>query len=176
MKRTKDKGFSLIELIIVIAIMAVLVGVAAPLYVGYVEKSEKIVRLERAEEFRKCFDIAVVEVQSEGVADRGGENLFTVSPNGSLSPQTDYNNAIKDALDNSFGSNYEGLCVNVMYNTTDGIPFQYHLTFEEADASYEYCFTLNEGVLQNLESFGYTEQKGTGWYFMKSEAPVLMTE
>lgn len=34
-----NKGFSLVELIIVIAIMAVLIGVMAPQYIKYVEKS-----------------------------------------------------------------------------------------------------------------------------------------
>lgn len=37
----KNKGFSLVELIIVIAILAVLVGIIAPRYLGYVEKSKK---------------------------------------------------------------------------------------------------------------------------------------
>lgn len=39
MKKTNNKGFSLVELIIVIAIMAILVGVLAPQYIKYVEKS-----------------------------------------------------------------------------------------------------------------------------------------
>lgn len=39
MKKTNNKGFSLIELIIVIAIMAILIGVLAPQYMKYVEKS-----------------------------------------------------------------------------------------------------------------------------------------
>lgn len=38
-KKLNNKGFSLVELIIVIAIMAVLVGVLAPQYLKYVEKS-----------------------------------------------------------------------------------------------------------------------------------------
>ena len=38
-KKLNNKGFSLVELIIVIAIMAVLIGVLAPQYMRYVEKS-----------------------------------------------------------------------------------------------------------------------------------------
>ena len=35
----KNKGFSLVELIVVIAIMAILVGVAVPVYSSYIEKA-----------------------------------------------------------------------------------------------------------------------------------------
>lgn len=45
-KKLNNKGFSLIELIIVVAIMAVLIGVLAPQYLKYVEKSRESADLD----------------------------------------------------------------------------------------------------------------------------------
>lgn len=49
MKGNGNKGFSLIELIIVVAIMAVLIGVLAPQYIKYVEKSRASVDEDTAD-------------------------------------------------------------------------------------------------------------------------------
>lgn len=50
MKKMNNKGFSLVELIIVIAIMAVLIVVLAPQYLKYVEKSRNSTDVTNATE------------------------------------------------------------------------------------------------------------------------------
>ena len=50
MKKMNNKGFSLVELIIVIAIMAILIVVLAPQYLKYVEKSRNSTDITNATE------------------------------------------------------------------------------------------------------------------------------
>lgn len=80
MKRFKkakknNKGFSLVELIVVIAIMAVLVGVLAPTLIGNIEKSRESKDLQNLDSIRQ----AVVTAMSD-------ENVYssTVPTTGSV--------------------------------------------------------------------------------------------
>ena len=58
----KNKGFSLVELIVVVAIMAVLVGILAPAYLSYVEKTRKGADEDMAEEVRHSIEVATAEI------------------------------------------------------------------------------------------------------------------
>lgn len=51
-------GFSLVELIVVIAIMAILVGVAVPVYSSYIEKSQKAKDEQMIDEIKHAIEIA----------------------------------------------------------------------------------------------------------------------
>lgn len=57
MKKMNNKGFSLVELIIVIAIMAILLVVLAPQYLRYVERSRNSTDLQNATEIVTALQI-----------------------------------------------------------------------------------------------------------------------
>ncbi len=61
-KSLTNKGFSLVELIIVIAIMAVLVGVLAPQYIKYVEKSRVSADAQQVEKFTGAMTVLASDV------------------------------------------------------------------------------------------------------------------
>ena len=63
MKRgaTNNKGFSLVELIIVIAIMAILVGVMAPQLIKYIEKANVASDTQMADAIHTAISLALVD-------------------------------------------------------------------------------------------------------------------
>lgn len=61
MKKLNNKGFSLVELIIVVAIMVVLVGVLAPQFIKYVEKSKAAGDLENLQQLKTAIEVAYAE-------------------------------------------------------------------------------------------------------------------
>ena len=68
MKKMNNKGFSLVELIVVIAIMAVLVGVLAPQFIKYVESSRRSTDISNAQNIQSAVlaDIANGEAGFQG--------------------------------------------------------------------------------------------------------------
>ncbi len=89
MKKTNNKGFSLVELIIVIAIMAVLIGVLAPQFIKYVEKSRESTDITN-------LDTCVSAVQAY-YADKTMTADVTISPASNKFQSSDSNSALSDA-------------------------------------------------------------------------------
>ena len=60
-KKKDNKGFTLVELVIVVAILAILVGILAPQYTKYVEKSRQSADVSNLENIVKGFKVAAAD-------------------------------------------------------------------------------------------------------------------
>lgn len=79
MKTKKNAGFSLVELIVVIAIMAVLVGVLAPAYLKYVEKSRKSSDISAFSDIINATTNVASDTQFEADIQSGSQFIITVA-------------------------------------------------------------------------------------------------
>ncbi len=93
MKKMNNKGFSLVELIIVIAIMAILIVVLAPQYLKYVERSRNSTDLQTAREFMDACEIWASDPEADPPFTKG--YTFKISHTGAKTDATDLTEADK---------------------------------------------------------------------------------
>lgn len=91
MKKTNNKGFSLVELIIVIAIMAILAGAIAPALIKYIDKSRKSNDVSAAKTFKTAIETALgTEEVYETLTNTTSTTLITLVPNKPISAAVNY--------------------------------------------------------------------------------------
>jgi prepilin-type N-terminal cleavage/methylation domain-containing protein len=126
--KLRNKGFSLIELIIVIAIMAILAAAIAPALLRYIDKSRKAVDLETAQTIYEAANLASASWDDDVAA---GWTVALKSSAGSVARTTvtsTGHNASKDKSDKntykiscvawSRGMNYGGNWQNAKFKST----------------------------------------------------------
>jgi len=118
----KNKGFSLVELIVVVAIMAVLVGILAPAYLSYVEKTRRGADEDMAEEVRHSIEVATAEISVYDEVSGGKTYSWTNgTPISSVISETELKNSMDDVYNNkSFdlkSKKYKGSTFTVSIST-----------------------------------------------------------
>ena len=109
--RKNNKGFSLVELIVVVAIMAVLVGVLAPAYLKYVEKSRVSKDVAAIDEVMGAIEIAMAD---ETINTAVSAEKIVITGGTAVTFSSDSTNALEKELATSIVS------VNLTSNTLKG--------------------------------------------------------
>lgn len=80
----KNKGFSLVELVIVIAIMGILIGVMAPLLIMYVNKTKVSSDIQLCDSVQEALMINMVECSSYDFLDLNSKGQIAALQSGSV--------------------------------------------------------------------------------------------
>lgn len=158
---TENKGFSLVELIIVIAIMVALVAMLAPQFVKYVQKSRDAVITRAAEDVlavaKSEYALGHLKVSADAV---GGEGYIRV--------QTNENGKLTIPDDNAPAPGFVGLDYNDEEGNTGREGFLAMCGFDANQVSKSqkaYIITIKSGGFQSEESGAvFSEQVTDGGY------------
>ena len=96
-KKKNNKGFTLVELVIVIAILAILVGLLAPQYTKYVEKSRKSADVDNMNEMVKAVQVYAVDQGTKAGGNKEAKDI-SITLKASGVDLSDSNKILENAL------------------------------------------------------------------------------
>lgn len=161
--KKNQQGFSLIELIIVIAIMAILIGVMAPSLLRYIEKTKETKRIADADTFRRCYEIANIDVTTyQGITPESGGflNILNNAWETDGTPGNDaYTQAVKKELDEIYTSKYDKLNMNISLGfLPSGEMYALYIQYNIGGKKYNYAYKPAAEFLPRFEEIS------GGWY------------
>lgn len=127
-----NKGFSLVELIIVIAIMAILIVVLAPQYLKYVERSRNSTDLQNATEIKVAIETWAADPQATSHFTTGDTFTVEIRSGGGSCANTVVSNALTDAgltlgdIKCSSRSRWSQYDMEGTYQANGAIDWEYH--------------------------------------------------
>ena len=149
LKHSKS-GFTLVELIVVIAILAILAGVAIPVYSGYIAKANEAADLQLLGALNTAFAASCLEMgldptQVVGVArlsgEAGGKRVESVTASGAGAVNLSSREAFNDVFLRYFGDNVNTpfkVYTSLGYDTANGV---------FVDGAKEYTFATVYGTV-----------------------------
>ena len=124
-KSLTNKGFSLVELIIVIAIMAVLVGVLAPQYIKYVERSRESADIDNAQAVISAIQVYATD-DTVATGDRLATGTVTFASTGAtITANCNIDKALAAASVDITGIKFKSTKytnADLVVTVTDGVP------------------------------------------------------
>lgn len=140
-RRLGEKGYSLVELMVVLAIMAILAAVGTGVYTGYIEKAKTAALIDKGHQIKEALMICEMEYVAENGADAMmfWSDEFLAMPNESESILYPYVGEITDdctgyTLKTEKNEDGDPTIIGFTYNTAD-----YRMIWNHIDG-----FTVNK--------------------------------
>lgn len=140
-EKMNNKGFSLVELIIVIAIMAILLVVLAPQYLKYVERSRNSTDLQNATEIVTALQVYASDPEATVPPNAAAAESIAIPAVGGAAPtlSTFAEAALKDAGLLDTGDTLQTKCQSKTAWTS------YTITWSVVDGNLQFTYTSTPG-------------------------------
>lgn len=165
-KRTNNRGASLVELLIVVAIMSVIMSVFIPTYVSYVEKSRVQQWLSEADSFYSVFEMSLLDARAQGYEPSAGEVVLV---DGQIHEiwGSEFGITVESIVRGCFGAELDQIHdVHVCFDDL-GISQYYYFEFVRGSHTYKYYNIIDASFSGIIPADAEVERLTGNWRLVK---------